>query len=313
MVSDTGGINDRSFNASAWAGLQQAGATLPVDVSFQESKAASDYTPKINSEIQSGCKLIVTVGFTLADATQKAAIANPNVDFALIDSTTTKPLPNVRPLLFDTAQPSYAAGYLAAGMSKTGKVGTFGGLDIPPVTDYMTGFYQGVMGYNTAHKTKVVVLGWNPAKPSASTFAGGFTDQAAGQTIAQGFLNQGADILFPVAGGLGLGAPAAIKQSGSTSDAVIWVDSDGYINAPQYKGLFLTTVIKGINVAVLDTVTIFTKGQFTNTPYTGTVANKGVGLAPYHEWATKVPTTLQNETTQVLADIASGKIIVKNS
>jgi basic membrane protein A and related proteins len=313
MVSDTGGIDDRSFNASAWAGLQQAQATLPVTASFLESKAASDYTPNINAEVKSGCKLIVTVGFTLADATYAAAQANPKVDFALIDSTTTKPLANVRPLLFNTAEPSYAAGYLAAGMSKSGKVGTFGGINIPPVTDYMTGFYQGVQGYNTAHKTKVTVLGWNAADPKSSSFAGSFTDTAKGQALASGFLQQGADIVFPVAGGTGLGAAAAVKAANNANDSVIWVDSDGFVSAPQYGGLFLTTVLKGINVAVLDTVTLLVNNQWTNANYIGTVANKGVGLAPYHDWATKVPQTLQTEVNQVLADIASGKIVVKSS
>lgn len=311
MVSDTGGIDDRSFNASAWLGLQAAAKTLPVEASFLESKSASDYTPNINTEIQQGCKLIVTVGFTLADATQAAAEANPTVDFALVDSTTAKNLPNVRPLLFATEQPSFAAGYLAAGMTKTGKLGTFGGLDIPPVTAFMTGFYQGVQYYNTQKGSKVTLLGWNASKPSASTFAGSFTDQAKGQTIAQNFIQQGADMIFPVAGGTGLGGVAAVKAANNPSMAAIWVDSDGYYTAPQYRAQFLTTVVKGINVAVLDTTQIFVAGKWTNTPFTGTLANKGVSLAPYHDWASKVPTQLKADVAKVEADIASGTITVQ--
>jgi basic membrane protein A len=312
MVSDTGGIDDRSFNASAWAGLQAAAKTLPgVEAKYLESKAASDYTPNINALVTDGCKLIVTVGFTLADATYTAAQANPTVDFALVDSTTTKPLPNVRPLLFATEQPSFAAGYLAAGMTKTGKAGTFGGLDIPPVTSFMTGFYQGIQYYNTQKSTTKTLLGWNAAKPSSSTFAGTFTDTAKGQTIASNFIQQGADMIFPVAGGTGLGAAAAVKAANSPSSAVIWVDSDGYYTAPQYRAQFLTTVVKGINIAVLDSCTILVNNQWTNTPFQGTLANKGVSLAPYHDWASKVPASLQSEVSQVEADIASGTITVK--
>ncbi len=314
MVSDTGGIDDRSFNASAWAGLQAAAAADPtLEASFLESKAASDYTPNINAEVAKGCKLIVTVGFTLGDATAAAAKANPTVDFALVDSSPASPIANLRPLLFNTAQPSFAAGYLAAGMSKSGKVATFGGINIPPVTDYMTGFSQGVAYYNTQKGTKVVLLGWDAAKPANSSFAGSFTDTAKGQALANGFLQQGADVIFPVAGGTGLGAAAAVKATNNANNSVIWVDSDGYISAPQYKGLFLTTVLKGIDKSVEDTVKLVTSNTWTNTAYVGTLANQGVGLAPYHEWETKVPATLQTEVTGVMSDIASGKITVKSS
>jgi len=311
MVSDTGGIDDRSFNASAWLGLQAAAKTLPVEASFLESKSASDYTPNINALVTDGCKLIVTVGFTLADATYTAAQANPTVDFALVDSTTTKPLPNVRPLLFATEQPSFAAGYLAAGMTKTGKAGTFGGLDIPPVTSFMTGFYQGIQYYNTQKGSKVSLLGWNAAKPAASTFAGSFTDTAKGQTIGANFITQGADMIFPVAGGTGLGGLAAVKAANSPSTAGIWVDSDGYYTAPQYRAQLLTTVVKGINIAVFDTVNLLVSNKWTNTSFVGTLANKGVSLAPYHDWASKVPSQLKADVAKVQADIASGTITVQ--
>jgi basic membrane protein A len=311
MVSDTGGIDDRSFNASAWAGLKEAEKTLPVVASFLESKTSADYAPNITAEVAKGCKLIVTVGFTLADATYQGATDNPSINFALVDSTTTKPLANVRPLLFSTEQPSFAAGYLAAGMTQTGKAGTFGGLNIPPVTSFMTGFYQGIQYYNTQKSATKTLLGWNAASPAASTFAGSFTDQAKGQTIASNFIQQGADIVFPVAGGTGLGAAAAVKAANNPSDAVIWVDSDGYYTAPQYKSLFLTTVVKGINNAVLDSCKILVDNKWSNTPYQGTLANKGVSLAPYHDWASKVPAQLQTDVAKVEADIASGAITVK--
>jgi basic membrane protein A len=314
MVSDTGGIDDRSFNASAWAGLQEAAKTIPgVQASFLESKSSADYGPNITAEVAKGCKLIVTVGFTLADATQQGATDNPSIDFALVDSTTTKPLPNVRPLLFSTEQPAFAAGYLAAGMTKSGKLATFGGLDIPPVTSFMTGFYQGMTYYNTQKTGSKILLGWNASTPKNSTFIGGpnaFTDQTKGQQIASNFLTQGADIILPVAGGAGLGAGAAMKAANNPSDALIWVDSDGYFTAPQYKSLFMTTVVKGINIAALDSVRILVANKWTNTPFQGTLKNKGVSLAPYHDWASKIPTQLKTDVAKVQADIASGTITV---
>ena len=236
MVTDTGGIDDRSFNASSWQGMQEAAAADPskISVTYLQSTTQSDYTPNINTFIGKKCGIIVTVGFLMAGATQTASKANPSAKFAIVDNAYTPPLANVDALVFNTVQDGFLGGYLAAGMSKTGKVATFGGQKLPTVTIYMDGFYDGVQYYNSKHGTHVQVLGWNEGSQNGS-FTGNFTDQTAGQTLTQTFITEGADIIFPVAGNVGLGAAKAVQnadaQAGSQKVNMMWVDTDGCISA----------------------------------------------------------------------------------
>ena len=154
MVTDTGGVNDRSFNASAWAGMQAAKSkNSAISVEYVQSTAESDYTPNLNSFVQKKCDLIVAVGGLMGDATTTAAKANTSQKFAIVDDKID--LPNVYSMQFDTAQAAYLAGYLAAGMSKTGVVGTYGGAKIGPVTIFMDGFVEGVAQYNKVHSKSV--------------------------------------------------------------------------------------------------------------------------------------------------------------
>jgi basic membrane protein A and related proteins len=313
MVTDTGGIDDRSFNSSSWQGMQAAQTADPgkISVTYLQSTTQSDYTPNINTFIGRKCGTIVTVGFLMGTATQTAAKANPNQKFAIVDYNYTPPLKNVDALLFNTVQDGFEGGYLAAGMTKTGKVATFGGQKLPTVTIYMDGFYDGVQYYNSQHHTNVQVLGWNEASQNGS-FTGNFTDQTAGQQLTQTFITEGADIIFPVAGNVGLGAAKAVQDAdaaaGSQKVNMMWVDTDGCISAPQYCKYFITSVEKGIQTAVKGAVSNAANGTFTGGNYIGTLANDGVTLAPYHDFASKVPGALQSELATVKADIISGKI-----
>src|SRR6516162_9221629 len=154
MVTDTGGIDDRSFNASAWAGMQAAAkAGSSISVKYLQSTTQADYVPNINTFISQKCNIIVTVGFLMGDATSAAAKAHASQKFAIVDFSYSPPLSNVNALLFDTAQDGFQGGYLAAGMTKTGKVATFGGQKLPTVTIYMAGFWDGVQYYNSKHGT----------------------------------------------------------------------------------------------------------------------------------------------------------------
>jgi basic membrane protein A and related proteins len=307
MVTDTGGVDDRSFNAAAWAGMQQAQKDLGVAVQYLESKADADYTPNINALIQKKCDIIVTVGFLMGDATKAAAKKNPDSKFAIVDQPSDPTLKNYKGLEFNTAQAAFQAGYLAAAQSKTGKVGTYGGLAIPPVTIYMDGFAEGVAYYNKAKGKNVQVLGWDE-KTQKGSFAGGFTDKAKGSVLATGLMQQGADIIFPVAGGVGLGSAAAAKASGKAN--LIWVDQDGYDAAPDYKALMLSSVLKGISAAVFTAVKEASAGSFTATHYVGTLDNGGVALAPFHDFDSKVDAATKSELDQIKADITSGKIVI---
>ncbi len=312
MVTDTGGIDDRSFNASAWAGMQAAAkASSNVTVKYLQSTTQADYVPNINTFISQKCNVIVTVGFLMGDATQAAAKAHATQKFAIVDFSYTPPLPNVDALLFNTAQDGFQGGYLAAGMSKTGKVATFGGQKLPTVTIYMDGFYDGVQYYNQKHGTHVQVLGWNEGTQNGS-FTGDFTNQTKGQTLTQTFISEGADIIFPVAGNVGLGAAKAVQQAdaaaGSQKVNMMWVDVDGCVSAPQYCKYFITSVQKGIVAAVSTAVTGTANGSFKGGNYVGTLANGGVALAPFHDFDSKVSSTLKNELAQVKAGIVDGSI-----
>ena len=314
MVTDTGGIDDRSFNASAWAGMQAAAkASSGVTVKYLQSTTQADYVPNINTFIGQKCKIIVTVGFLMGDATQAAAKAHPSQKFAIVDFAYTPPLPNVNALLFNTAQDGFQGGYLAAGMTKTGKVATFGGQKLPTVTIYMDGFYDGVQYYNQKHGKNVQVLGWNE-KTQNGSFTGDFTNQTKGQTLTQTFISEGADIIFPVAGNVGLGAAKAVQQAdaaaGSQKVNMMWVDVDGCVSAPQYCKYFITSVQKGIVAAVSTAVTGTANGSFKGGNYVGTLANGGVALAPFHDFDSKVPAALKSELAQVKAGIVDGSITV---
>ena len=312
MVTDTGGIDDRSFNASAWAGMQAAAkASSGVTVKYLQSTTQADYVPNINTFISQKCNVIVTVGFLMGDATSAASKAHPSQKFAIVDVSYTPPLPNVDALLFNTAQDGFQGGYLAAGMSKTGKVATFGGQKLPTVTIYMDGFYDGVQYYNQKHGKNVQVLGWNE-KTQNGSFTGDFTNQTKGQTLTQTFISEGADIIFPVAGNVGLGAAKAVQQAdaaaGSQKVNMMWVDVDGCVSAPQYCKYFITSVQKGIVAAVSTAVTSTANGSFKGGNYLGTLANGGVALAPFHDFDSKVPAALKSELAQVKAGIVDGSI-----
>jgi basic membrane protein A len=316
MVTDTGGIDDRSFNASSLAGLRAAAASNPnIQVKFLQSATQSDYTLNINTFLGEHCGIIVTVGFLMGAATEAAAKANPTQKFAIVDcsySSQCLPAPqesNIDQLVFNTVQDGFLGGYLAAGLTKTGKVATFGGQDFGTVTIYMDGFWDGVQYYNTKHHTSVQVLGWNETTQNGS-FTGDFTNQTKGQTLTQTFISEGADIIFPVAGNVGLGAAKAVQQADAAGGHVsmFWVDVDGCVSAATYCSYFVTSVEKGIVSAVKTAVLAAAGGTFQGGTYVGTLANGGAVLAPYHDFSSKIPAALQAELNTVMAGIESGSI-----
>ncbi|MGH3285149.1 MAG: BMP family lipoprotein [Streptosporangiaceae bacterium] len=318
MVTDTGGINDRSFNASSWAGMQAAAAANPnITVKYLQSTTQSDYTPNINTFIGEKCNIIVTVGFLMGAATEAAAKANPNQKFAIVDCsyatqclTGTKES-NIDQLTYNTVQDGFLGGYLAAGMTKTGKVATFGGVELPTVTIYMDGYWDGVQYYNSKHGTHVQVLGWNETTQKGS-FTGDFTNQTKGQVLTQTFISEGADIIFPVAGNVGLGAAKAVQSADSAAGGdkvnMMWVDVDGCVSAAQYCSYFITSVEKGVVASVKGVVLSAASGTFAGGTYVGTLSNGGAVLAPYHDFAAKVPAALQTEIAQLKTGIENGSI-----
>ena len=317
MVTDTGGIHDKSFNQSSYAGLLAAkAADSKISTTYLPSTSSADYATNITTFIHDKCGIIVTVGFLMGPATESAAKANPKQHFAIVDCSyasdcLSKPVePNIDQLVYNTVQDGFLGGYLAAGMSKTHVVATYGGEDFGTVTIYMDGFWDGVQYYNSQHHTNVKVLGWNE-KTQKGSFIGSFTDLGASQTLTNTFIGDGADIIFPVAGGDGLGSAAAVKSADASGKHVtmFWVDTDGCVSAAQYCQYFVTSVTKGITPSVKLAVLNAAHGNFHGGSYIGTLSNGGAVLAPFHDFAGKVPASLVSELNTIKSEIESGKIV----
>lgn len=313
-VSDAGGWNDKSFNESAYNGLKDTQGKLGIQINAAESSSDTDFAPNVESMVSDGCNLIIGVGFNLEQAIHKSAEQNTDLHYALVDSSFTDgqetvTVENGRPLLFNTAEAAFLAGYAAAGMTKTGKVATFGGMKIPSVTVFMDGFVDGVDAYNKAKGTSVQVLGWDKATQNGS-FTQDFDNQTLGKEQAQQFISQGADIIMPVAGPVGLGAAAAAKADGNTW--IIGVDSDWYEANPDYSSIVLTSVMKEIGASVEQSIKDSVDGKFSSDPYVGTLANGGVSLAPFHDFDAKVSDELKADLAKLTEDIKTGKLVIES-
>ncbi|MGH2428387.1 MAG: BMP family lipoprotein [Candidatus Limnocylindria bacterium] len=307
-VSDVGGIDDKGFNQNAFEGLELAEAELGVEIDFLESAGATDYDRNIQTWIDQGCDIIVTVGFLLGDATATAAEANPDQLFTIVDFAYDPPFDNVQGLVFATDEASMMAGYLAAGMSESGTVGTFGGINIPPVSIFMDGFAAGINYFNDQRGADVQLLGWDPANPEGGTFVNNFESLEDGRNTAEALMQEGADVIFPVAGPVGLGAMAAVQDRG---ELFIGVDVDQYISTDEeFADIMLSSVLKRIDNAVFAAIEDAMDGAFDGPIYEGTLENEGVGLAPYHDFEGEVPPELTDEIEALRQAIISGDVAV---
>jgi basic membrane protein A len=310
QVTDTGGIDDNGFNQTAWKGVQDAQAELKIEGRYLESQAETDYAANINSLLGGSCDIIITVGFLLGDATKAAAEANPDQKFSIVDFAYDPPLDNVLGQVFATDQAAFLAGYLAAGVTKTGTVGVFGGINIPPVTIFMDGFVHGVNYYNQQKGKDVKVLGWDPATKEG-LFTNNFESLDDGRAFAQNLYDEGADIVMPVAGPVGLGSAALADELGTDKLKIIGVDADLYLTDPEKKHVYLTSVLKNMDATVLGAIKAAMDGTFKGGVIEGTLDNDGVGLAPFHDMDAEVPAELKSELDAIRKGIIDGSISVK--
>lgn len=320
IALDTGGVDDKSFNASSWAGAQGAAkANKSITVEYLPAASSADYKVNIKKFVDNKCNVIVGVGFAISGAIVESAKANPTIKYAVVDDSALdhgadgsiwpgNPVANVKGLTYATNESSFMAGYLAAGVTKTGKVATYGGAPYPTVTIFMDGFAKGVAHYNKLKGTKVQVLGWDPVKQTGE-FIGDFANTAKALQTSKNFEQAGADIILPVAGGLG--AVTAQNSIASKKSMVIWVDTDGFVSANKYKSVLLTSVMKGLGESVASVINDVAAGKFTNAAYVGTLKNSGTKLAPYHDLIRVVPSALRGEVTKLGTAISNGKVSVK--
>ncbi len=312
MITDTGGVDDRSFNQTAFKGIEDAEDDFGVEGTVLESQSAADFEPNMNQFLQQDCNLIVTVGFLLGDATAAAAEANPDQNFAIVDfdffdseAGEDITFDNVKELTFATDEAAFLAGYVSAGMSETGAIGTYGGINIPTVSIFMDGYLAGANYYNEQNDADVNVLGWDG---SDGQFTGDFEDQTKGRNITEQLLQNGADIIMPVAGPVGQGTGAALQAAGE--GMMVWVDTDGFESVPQFSDLILTSVMKNMDVAVFDTIQNGVNDSFEGGLYVGTLENEGVAIAPFHEFEDDVPQELKDQLDPIREQIIAGELAV---
>ena len=315
QVTDTGGVDDRSFNQTAFKGLEDAEAEFGIETQVLESQNPNDFEPNIQSLIQQDCDIIVTVGFLLGDATAAAAEANPDqmfaiVDFDFFDADAGEDISfdNVKELTFATDEAAFLAGYVAAGTTETGKLGTYGGINLPTVTIFMDGFQAGMEHYNSETGGDVELEGWDSANPEGGLFTGDFENQDNGRQVTETLLGEGVDIVMPVAGPVGLGSAAAIQDAGEGS--LVWVDTDGCVSVEEFCDLFLTSVMKNMDVAVFTAVEEALNDEFEGGLYTGTLENEGVGIAPFHEFEDTVPDEIKTQVEELRQQIIDGEVTV---
>ena len=312
FVTDDAGVDDRSFNASGWQGVNDAAAsgaavdddTWPI---LLESTSEADYQPHVETCLAQGAEHIVASGFKLAPTVETFAAANPDVQWTIIDFFSNGP--NVAGTEFQTDEAAFAAGYLAAGMTQTGTVSTYGGQNIPTVAIFLDGFARGVAHYNEVKGADVQVLGWD-VEAQDGTMTGTFDPaDPLVRSTCESQLDEGADIVLPVGGAINLPCGTAIQDRG-IDGSLIGVDADAFEAMPaEFQDLWLVTILKGLALGVTSSIEAHASGApLGGSSYVGNLANDGVGLSDYHSWADRVPAELDAEVQQVLADIESGEI-----
>lgn len=307
-VSGSGGWNDKSFNAQVLEGLNQAEAEIGVKIIAFESKTADDFAPALQSLVDQGCNLVFSVGFDANEAVNAAAGKNQGVNFVTVDGYVIDPAatPNLKAVAYSMNQSAFLGGYLAAALSKTNVVATYGAIQNSAITDFMTGYYNGATQWGTDNGTPTTVIGWDPSTETG-VFVGDFANQISAKAISAAQLKQGADVLFPVAGPLFLASAEAIKDEGNTA-LLIGVDSDVAVTAPDYAAIIPTSVEKRMTKAVVTIIDEASKGAFSSDAYLGTLENEGTGLSAYHEFESAISPELQARLDELAMEIKSGNI-----
>ena len=305
MVTDIGGLGDKSFNDLSAAGLDRAKADLGVETQVLESKAPTDYESNLTQLASAGYNPIFAVGFLMTDTVSKVSTTTPDVVYGGIDESFDPTIPNVVGLNFKEQEAGYLAGVLAGMLTTQTKadsrinskpiLGFVGGMEIPPVQRYAIGFEAG------AKKA-------NPNIIIKKIYTGTFTDQQKGNEAAKALIGQGADIVFAAAGQTGLGSAKACKDNKAL---FIGVDADQFLTIPGIGDTIVTSAVKKVDNAVYDTIKKAVDGTLKggeNVQYG--IKEDGVGLAPFHDWDAKLPADIKAAVDKAKADVVSGAFTV---
>lgn len=264
MVTDTGGVNDQSFNQSSWEGLQQVKADTGASVSYMESTQESDYSTNLDKQVDDGMNLIWGIGFAMADAIQEAAEMNDDVNFAIVDHSYEQVPENVTCVTFNAQDSSFMVGYAAGLTTETNSVGFVGGISSDIIDQFEYGYRAGV-AYAAKELGKDIKVDVQ--------YADSFSDSAKGKAIATSMYSNGCDIVFHAAGGVGVGV---IEAAVEANKWVIGVDSDQSYLAPENV---LTSALKKVNVAVASITEKLMNGEnIGGQTYTYGLTDGGVGI-----------------------------------
>ncbi|HEX2697523.1 MAG TPA: BMP family ABC transporter substrate-binding protein [Anaerolineales bacterium] len=317
VVTDVGQLEDKSFNQAAYEGGKAAADKLGATFDVIVTQNISDYKQNIQTFVDEGFNVIITVGFLIGTDTTNAAKANPNIKFIGVDQgicvdETGAPdptfackgdaatlLPNYQGIVFAEEQAGYLAGIVAASISKTGTIGAVGGTNVPAVVAYNAGYVQGAKSVNPDIKTLYQETNPDPSK--------GFNDPATGKALAQQMIGQGADVIFQIAGLTGQGVLEAACDAGIYG---IGVDVDQVDTLPNLSKCIVTSAEKKLK----DTVAAVTESVASGTFQAGTVSYNAastppaVGLAPYHDFASLITPDIQKKVDDAFAAMASGAL-----
>ncbi|MFW6598729.1 BMP family lipoprotein [Propionibacteriaceae bacterium Y2011] len=313
LVAGPGSLTDLTLNQVAVAGLNRAREDLGVETEQRSVSEAAQYAGAIQAMIDNECTMIISVGYALSDATLAAAQAHPELDFVIVeheDPVTFPAVRNLKPVVFDRAQASFLAGYLAAATTRTRTVATYGANRFPSVIEAMDGFALGVAHHNAVHGGSVQVLGWSP-KTRTGQFLGGdipFDDTERAQRMTEDLIAADADVIYPVAGRSALGTLTAIDATGEPIRA-IWADSNGCETVPNHCGALLTSVERNADTVLYAIIEQATTGDRPdNTTVVGTLGNGGTSLAELPESADEVPAAVRAEVAQLRQELIAGKV-----
>jgi len=296
LVTDTGKVDDKSFNQSAWEGAQEAANVTGGFAKYIETTDPKDYLNNIGQFTAKGYDVIVTVGFLMGEASIEAAKANPTTNFVGVDQFQGEAIPNLTGLVFPEDKAGYAAGYLAGLMTKTNKLGAVLGTDtVPPVKLFGEGYKAGVLAANPEAEVTIVYHEPNNA----------FNDPEWGAAEAKKQLAQGADIIFGAGGNTGNGALIEIAKAPGAGESIfcIGVDTDQFFTVPQAQKCLLTSAEKKLVQGTSDLVIAAKEGAFPGGNFFG-----NTGLAPYHNTEAVVPDDVKSQVDAVIAGLADGSI-----
>lgn len=309
MVTDSGSIDDKSFNQGTWTGIQQYEKEFPADTKYVQPSGESteDYTGAIDNLITAGYEMIILPGFKFEEALTKVQVENPNVKFVILDGEPAQAADNTLSIYFTEHEAGFLAGVSAALETKTGKLGFVGGMPIPPVERFGYGFLAGVAYANKNYGTTAEVVDYQ--------YQGTFNDVAAGKTLAGGMYDKGIDVIFHAAASVGLGVINEAKTRAENGEEVfvIGVDVDQYEEGKTTNGnsVVLTSALKQIDVAAYENIKLFAEDKF---PGGQTIImdakENGIGL-PAENPNLSAETT--SKTDEVLEAIKSEKIVVPST